>query len=178
MEVANARLVLNKVGSDVPLLNITPAEAMLLHILHGVNNGGNTFGEEFAKIQLIGSAKVETGKQIPDQVKPAIPAKPAVGQPGQPSYQPAVAAVPEEVLTTKPELRDRTDVEELNRLRKKYNQARNKENKPIIDSVWPDRFNPKLPQTFKDINWKEVGSSGIEVADVNYATGGLAQKTL
>jgi hypothetical protein len=170
MEVANVRLVLNKVGSDVPLKDVTPAEAMLLHILHGASNGGKTFGEEFTKIEVIGTAKVET--QVPDEVQKA---KPAVGEVGKPGYQPAV---PEKVLTTKPGLRDRSDVEELNRLRKKYAQARNKENKPIIDSVWPDRFNPKLPQTFKDINWGEVGSSGIEVADVNYATGGLAQKTL
>jgi hypothetical protein len=149
MEIANARLRLNKVGSDVPLVNITPAEAMFLHIIHGPSNGGSTFGEEFEKLTVVGTAKV--------QVSPAV--------------------VDEDGKITKPAvLRDRTDAEELRRLTAKYSGARTKDNKPIIDGIWPDKFSPKLPQTFKDIKWMEVSAnaSGVELAAVNYATGGLA----
>ena len=37
--------------------DITPAEAVLLHLLHQANNGGSSFGEEFDKITDIGVAK-------------------------------------------------------------------------------------------------------------------------
>lgn len=163
MEVANVRLRLNKVGSDVPINDVTPAEAMLLHILHGGQNGGLSFGEEFEKITITGTAKV-----VKD-----IPAQPAKGEVGKAGYVAAKAA-------HKDALVDRTDAEELARLRKKYGGARDKGNKAIIDSVWPDKFNPKLPQKFSDINWQEVGSAaaGLEVAATNYATGGLAQTSL
>jgi hypothetical protein len=138
MEIANVRVRLNKVGSDVPLKDVTPAEAMFLHILHGPSNGGLSFGEEFRHIEVVGKALVvENGKS-----------------------------------------RDRTDAEELRRLSAKYGQARDKDNKPILNSVWPDRLNPKLPATFKEIKWLEVGSLGIETAAVNYATGALATPTL
>lgn len=140
MEVANVRLRLNKVGSDVPLEGVTPAEAMLLHILHGPSNGGLTFGEDFNKITVVGTAKVKEGEK----------------------------------------LRDRTDVEELRRLRGKYGSARDKQGKPLIEIVWPDRNNPKLPATFKEIKWADVAAdnAGIDAAPVNYATGGLAKTSL
>ena len=173
MEVANVRLRLNKVGSDVPLKDVTPAEAMFQHIIHGPQNGGMTFGEEFEKINIIGTAKVDTGetKKVID-VK-AVEAKPAMGD------KPAVVGV-EEVSHQEPVLRDRTDAEELKRLGAKYNGARTKDNKPIIDTVWPDKFNPKLPQKFSDLKWQEIGSTavGIDLAPLNYATGGLAKTTL
>ncbi len=138
MEVANVRCRLNKVGSDVPINDVTPAEAMLLHVLHGPANGGSTFGEEMDKIDIKGTAKVNEGGK----------------------------------------LRDRTDAEEYRRLAGKYNGARDKTNKLIIESVWPDRFNPKLPQKFSDVKWQEVASAGLETAAVNYATGGLASSVV
>ena len=131
MEIANVRVRLSKDGSDVPKNDVTPAEAMFLHILHQANNGGLTFGDEFKHIKVIGQAMVQEGEK----------------------------------------LRPRTDAEELRRLANKYNQARNKKNEPIINEVWPDKFNPKLPQTFKDIPWATASASGIEPAAVNYATG-------
>ena len=247
MEIANVRLRLNKIGSDVPLKDVTPAEAMFLHILHGPYNGGLTFGEEFSKIDIVGTAKVATGKTkrvivqeavpekivkgvmlkpaveaqiVPgDVIKPAepekrVPGKPAQGTPGTPGF---VAATPDVVTPAQPEQRapgyqiaaqpaqyapdqiipavdavvkdepilvDRTDVQELNRLRGKYSGARTKENKPIINEIWTDRLNPKLPQKFSDINWTEVAqaTAGVETAPVNYvtdsnyaSTGGIVQ---
>lgn len=249
MEIANARLRLNKLGSDVPLKDVTPAEAVFLHILHGPYNGGLTFGEEFSKIEVVGTAKVATGKtkkvvvkEATEQkivkgamVKPAVleqivpgdvikeavpekktPGKPAVGVPGTPGYQPGTLDVitlaqPEQrapgykiaaqdavyaldtiipaepaVVKEEPILVDRTDRQELLRLRAKYNGARTKENKPIIDEIWPNRLDPKFPQTFAEINWTEYAqaTAGIETAPVNYvtdanyaSTGGIA-KTL
>ena len=175
MQIANARVRLNKVGSDVPVKNLTPAEAMFLHILHGPYNGGLTFGEEFAKIEVVGEAMVQ-GTIVK---KPAVTAKPAVAQvgiPGQPGFmaaQPAVAAVP---AVTEEGLRPRTAAEELRRLAAKYAGARNKKNEPIINEVWPDKLNPKLPETFAEIPWTEVSQTGIETAPLNYATGGVASK--
>lgn len=139
MEVANARMRLNKVGSDVPITDMTPAEAMLLHILHGPSNGGLSFGEEFEKITVTGTAKVKDDKGV---------------------------------------LRDRTDVEELKRLRAKYGGARDKTNKSIIDSIWPNKLQPNLPKTFKEIKWTEVADAGFETASINYATGALSTPSL
>jgi len=138
---------LNKVGSDTPVKDITPAEAMLLHILHGTQNGGMTFGKEFEDIKIHGTAMVDTGKKD---------------------------------AANKPVLRSRTDAEELRRLGAKYNGARDKTNKPIIDTVWPDKLNPKLPQTFKEIEWADVAgaAAGVETAAINYATGALATAAL
>ena len=103
MEVANVRLVLNKVGSDVPLKDVTPAQAMFLHILHGPHNGGKTFGEDMNKIEIVGTAMVKD--QLPDKTEPA---KAAVGEPGKPGF---VVAVPAKVVSTKDGLRPRTDAE-------------------------------------------------------------------
>ncbi len=139
MEIANCRLRLNKVGSDVPLTDVTPAEAMFLHILHGPSNGGLSFGEEFNHIKVVGAAKVKNADGT---------------------------------------LRDRTPAEEYRRLAGKYSGARDKTNKPIIETIWPDRLNPKMPNTFKEVQWQEVASAGIETAAVNYATGGLASSVV
>jgi hypothetical protein len=41
-------------------------------------------------------------------------------------------------------------------------------------------LNPKLPKTFKEIDWQATGSvtEGVETAAVNYATGALATSAL
>jgi hypothetical protein len=141
MEVANVRLVLNKLGDDVPLKDVTPAECAFLHIVHGIANGGKTFGEDMDKIEVIGTAKV----------------KEASGK-----------------------LRDRTDVEELIRLGSKYSGARQKDGTLIIDKVWPNKLDPKLPQKFSDIQWQQVtaATQGIVQAPLNYATGAIATPAL
>lgn len=98
MEIANARLRLNKFGSDVPVKDMTPAEALVLHVLHQANNGGSTFGEEFEKIDIKGEAQTVTG-MTDGKVIPAVPAQPAIeGRPaiaGKPAvaYKPAVEPV-------------------------------------------------------------------------------------
>lgn len=171
MQVANVRLRLTKTGSDVPLRDVTPAEAMLLHILHGPSNGGSTFGERQEKIEIVGEALVAT--DVPDKVEPDKTIA-AVGKVGEANYKPA-QVVKGKVLSYKKGTRSRTDAEELARLRAKYVMAKDKNLKPIIDIVWPDRFNPKLPQKFDEIDWKQASSSGIETAALNYVTGGLPQ---
>ncbi len=75
MEVAKGRVTLNKYGSDVPIADLTPAEAVLLHVLHGPANGGRTFGDEFNKIEVIGIAKIATGKTKKTVIQEAIPEK-------------------------------------------------------------------------------------------------------
>lgn len=227
MEIANVRVRLNKDGSDVPVKDVTPAEAMFLHILHGANCNGQTYGEDFSKIEVVGTAMIDTGTRkkvvtkeavaqavqkgklvTPAQPERLIPgkvvteAKSAVGQPGTPGFVPAVAEVreptikvlavpavyePDTIIAAQPEefrlepvLRERTDAEELSRLVKKYNGAKNKQNKPIILEVWTDRLNPKLPQKFSDINWKQVNEmfGNLEPVALNYATGSPAQTAL
>jgi hypothetical protein len=169
MQVANVRLRLNKVGSDVPIKNVTPAEAQVLHVLHQANNGGSTFGEEFDKIEIIGEALVQTGI-TPEQVIPAVPAQPAVGEVGKPNYKPAVEAKVEQVIPAKPITRPRTAKEELQRLTRKYGHCVNKKGDRIVKLIWPES-DPKLPQKFSDIDWKNVGAENVEVASLNYATG-------
>lgn len=149
MQTANARLRLNKVGSDVPITGLTPAEALVLHILHQGNNGGSTFGEEFEKIT--------DKKECVVVLEPAVP---AVGEVGKPGYVPAKAAV----------TRPRTDVEELRRLTAKYGANVNKKGDKIIKLIWPG-MDVKLPQTFDQLDWKNLQYDGVEVAPVNYATG-------
>jgi hypothetical protein len=63
MEVATIRLRLNKVGSDIPLTNVTPAEAMMLHVLHQGNNGGSTFGEDMDKIKVTGESELTDAQE-------------------------------------------------------------------------------------------------------------------
>jgi hypothetical protein len=171
MQVANVRLRLSKTGNDVPLKDVTPAEAMLLHILHGPFNGGSSFGEKQEKIEVVGEALV--GADVPDKVEPDRNIA-AVGKPGEANYQ-AARVEKGKVLSTKKGTRARTDAEELARLRAKYSMAKDKTLTPIVDKVWPDKFNPKLPQKFEDIDWKQASSSGIETANLNYVTGGLPQ---
>lgn len=64
MELANGRLRLNKLGSDVPVTNITPAEALVLHIVHQGNNGGSTFGEDFDKITVVSDVKRSDNDEV------------------------------------------------------------------------------------------------------------------
>lgn len=176
MQIANARLRLNKFGSDVPMSDMTPAEAVVLHVLHQANNGGSTFGEEFEKISILtGEATTQTG-MTEEQVIPAVEAvaaKPAVGEVGKPEYVAAVAATPakpEQIIPAKPILRARTDLEELKRLTAKYGRNVNKKGDRIVKLIWPE-MNPKLPAKFSDIDYKNLGFDGIEVGTINYATG-------
>lgn len=243
MEIANVRVKLEKVGSDVEVKDATPAEVMFLHILHSPRNGGESFGRNNDQVNINGTAMIDTGQRkkivtkaaVPEQIQkgklvseaqpqqivpgaliaPAVPEHkvpgvPAKGTPGKPDYvtpiletlvkaQPeqrgpgyliqAVPAVygPDMVIPMQPEefkmepiLRPRTDAEELARLVRKYNQARDKQNKPIINSVWPDRLNPNLPQKFSDINWTQVNEmfGGLQPEALNYATGSIARTTL
>ena len=187
MQIANVRLRLNKVGSDVPVLGCTPAEALLLHVLHQANNGGSTFGEEFEKISITGEAQTVIGQE-PEKVIPAVEAvpavpaqaaKPAVGVVGQPNYQPPVSAVaavpgvpaqPEQVIPAKDITRARTNTEELRRLTGKYGSNVNKRGDRILKLIWPG-LDATLPQNFSDLDWKNIQYDGTEVAALNYVTG-------
>lgn len=145
MEIANIRLRLAKVGNDVPVIGVTPFEAVLLHVLHGANNGGSSYGDKMDAIEL--------GKE---------PAKtlvtPAEGEKGKPGYKEAT-------------YRDRTNIEEYNRLKVKYGSVVNKKGDKIVGLVWAGLAqNP--PQKFSDIKWSDVQFDGVEVAPLNYATGG------
>lgn len=122
MEVGNCRLIMEKVGNDVPLFNVTPAECQFLHIIHNSRNGGKTFGEKMDNIEVIGTAMVDTGQRekvitkeaIPTQtirgkvIKDAIPeqlikGKPPVGKVGDPNYQ---AAIPDTRIPAQPEQKE------------------------------------------------------------------------
>ena len=186
MEIANVRLRLTKVGSDVPIQGVTPAEAMLLHILHGPSNGGLSFGEEFKNITVVGTAKVQVKAAIPEEREEDF-TTPATAEQRIPGSKPGEA---DKIIPAKPPqlvrgkvlkpavpavLRDRTNAEERKRLAQKY-QARNKDNKPIIDEVWPDKISPNLPQTFDKIPWAAASGANIEAIPVNYVTGSVDSK--
>jgi hypothetical protein len=188
MEVANVRLRLEKIGSDVPVNEVTPAEAMFLHILHNDRNGGLSFGDEFQHIKVIGSAKVVVTPAVPEEREPDVltPELPAVGNPGSKGYRPAQPAIRTQgkIITPAQDavLRDRTDEEELDRLAMKYNTARDKSNEPLINKVWPDPNNVKLPQTFKELQWDKIVQRANRVGAIqvklNYATGAIATTAL
>jgi len=192
MEDANVRVVLNKFGSDVPMTDVTPAEAILLHTLHGPHNGGRTFGDEFRNIKVVGVAKISSGKTESKQVAPAIAEQSheevvtlAAGIVGQQGYKPAVTKkvidreeVPA-VFADFPVLVDRTPAQELARLRAKYAQAKNSKGELIVGTLWADRMNPKMPEKFSDINWAEIGELSsapeLQAASINYVTGSLVR---
>ena len=169
MQTGTARLRLNKVGSDVPVVGITPAEALLLHVLHQGNNGGSTYGDKMDSIEVTGEATVVTGYTEPVAAvegRPAIPAK----NENTPQYVPPVPevkAVPAQ--PAKPITRPRTDAEEYKRLNAKYGRIVNKKGDKILKAIWPE-LSPKLPQKFSELDWKEIQFDG-ETADINLATG-------
>lgn len=129
MEKATVRIRLNKVGSDVPKVGVTPAEATILHILHQANNGGSTFGEDMDKIYV---NKDKDGKVIDYKIDHAV---------------------------------------ELNRLTALYGHVITKKGEPILNLVFPDRMNPKLPEKFSDLNWANIQFDGSKIASVNMVTG-------
>ena len=129
MEKATVRVRLNKVGSDVPKVGVTPAEAMILHVLHQANNGGSTFGEDMDKIYM---DKDKDGKVIDYKVDHAA---------------------------------------ELNRLTALYGGVVTKKGEPILNLVFPDRMNPKLPEKFSDLKWANIQFDGSKIASVNMVTG-------
>lgn len=129
MQKATVRVRLNKVGSDVPLTGVTPAEAMVLHIFHQSNNGGSTFGEDMDKIYV---DKDKEGKEIDYKIDHAV---------------------------------------ELNRLFSKYGRIGDKKGNPILNVIFPDKMNPKLPEKYSDLKWANIQFDGSQIAAVNIATG-------
>lgn len=139
MEQATVRVRLNKVGDDVPVLGVTPAEALLLHLLHQNNNGGKTFGDKMHEKDAELEIKVDKKPAMTDD-------------------QP------------------RNDVQEYRRLVGKYGALINKNGVKIINMVWPDKLNPKLPQKFSELPWAQIQYDGTEVSAINYITGTPVQK--
>lgn len=153
MEIANVRVRLDKVGSDVPVMGCTPAEAIVLHIIHQNNNGGSTFGEEMDKIDILpGEA---------EDVETLIPA--------ERDEKGNVTKAEERIM------KPRTDVSELNRLKRKYGGLTNKKGDKVLNLIFPDKMNPRLPEKFSDLKWRELAFDGTEVASSDFGTsGGLA----
>lgn len=48
---------MNKQGDDVAIVDCTPAEAVVLHVLHQNNNGGRTFHDDMAKWTAAGTSQ-------------------------------------------------------------------------------------------------------------------------
>lgn len=150
MEVANVRVRLDKLGSDVPKTGVTPAEALVLHVLHQANNGGSTFGEDMAKIEVL-DGEAET----------VVVVEEAKGRPYSKEFVPAETRA-----------HRRTNVEEFRRLASKYGSLTNKKGDKILTLIFPDRLNPKLPEKFSDLNWKEIQFNGLEMGSFDYGTSG------
>jgi hypothetical protein len=152
MEIADVRVRLDKLGSDVPKSGVTPAEALILHVIHQANNGGSTFGEEMDKIKVTGEAET------------TVITTPEEGYSWQENYTPAVT-----------KSHPRTNVEELKRLQSRYGGLKNKKGDTILSLIWPDKLHPQLPQRFEDIVWKDIQFDGLEVGAVDLASGGQLQ---
>lgn len=147
MQQANARLKISRF-TDVPVTGLTPAEQVVLHIIHSANVGE----EPIFDIKPDGEAQVEAGRED---------AVPAVGKPGDDDYEPAV---PEKV-----ECRPRTNAEELRRLRSKYGALTNKKGDKIIKLIWPG-MDAALPQKFEDVKLKELQFDGTDVGTTDFGT--------
>jgi hypothetical protein len=111
MQIANVRLRLNELGSDVALEDITPAEAALLNTDHATNAKGEAIHDI-----------VVTGEVT------------------------------------------RSNEAEINRLREKYVNAKDRKGEPLAEKLYPGK-NPTLPQTFKDAGFAvEAKPSAASVA--------------
>ena len=179
MQVANVRLRLNKNGSDIPLFNVTPAEAVILHVLHQGNNGGMTFGEQFEKIEVLPNPAfdrvevIEEEKIVPGSPEvPGTPSQEVVGTPDKPGYKPFVPgkafipATPDKTIPAVTKPIPRTNAEEIARLRAKYGFNVTKKGDQILEKIYPG-LDPTLPQTFKEIKWQGVQFNGNEIAPLN-----------
>jgi len=72
MEQANIRVRLNKQGDDVPIVGCTPAEAVVLHVLHQNNNGGRTFADDIKNWEVKDVTEAKTVVTPADGKKPAV----------------------------------------------------------------------------------------------------------
>src|SRR5437762_11894773 len=96
MQLANARVKIHEVGSDVAVFNITPAEALLIN----KDQEANAKGQAVTGLTIIGEE-------------------------------------------------ERSNRDEVARLKAKYANATNKERKLWVDVLFPGE-NPNLPKTFKE----------------------------
>jgi hypothetical protein len=60
---------------------------------------------------------------------------------------------------------------ELNRLTALYGNVITKKGEPILNLVFSDRMNPKLPEKFSDLKWANIQFDGSKIASVNMVTG-------
>ena len=151
MQVGNARLKISRF-TDVPVAGITPAELVILHIIHNANVG------EDPVVNIIVEGEAQ-------QVVERTPAVVAVGKPGDEDYEPAS---PEKVVT-----RPRTNAEELRRLRGKYGALANKKGDKIVKLIWPGT-DANLPQKFEDVKTNELQYDGTDVGTTDFGTSGGA----
>lgn len=152
MQEASYTLRLSKFQS-LPKTGLTPAELVLLHVLHSANVGEDPVID------------IKVAEQEASTVVSRTEAIPAIGVEGEAGYE---AAFPEKVET-----RPRTAVEELRRLRSKYGHLRNKKGDNLLKLLWPG-LDAKLPQKFEDVKTAELQYDGVEVGTTDFGTSGGA----
>lgn len=121
MQIANIRLVLNAEGTDVQRKNVTPAEATLLRTMFE----GLVRSNPVTLIEIVKGGNDE-------------PAQAAV----------IVSRDHEDLNNSKKfKLRPRTNIDEIRRLKNKYDAK-------FVEKLFPG-VNPSLPATFEDAGFEE-----------------------
>jgi len=151
MNTIKCGLKLNEYHTGVDV-GITPAEALVLNAIHypGVNDNS-----EKPQFPVIISPVADGVALTEDQ--PSVPAEEQKLNPLTGKLVPAVAAIPAKT-------HERTDAEELARLKRRYTQTLDGDpKKHIVTQLFPG-ISPKLPATFREIglNVDEPEKAGKE----------------
>ena len=148
MEVASARLWLNR-GHDVPINGLTPAELILLHVLHKDNVGGDVITD----LKVTGKAEdVDPNQSDPEPILDKD-GKPVMNYLNKPTFKepPKVA---------------RTVLGEVRRLKSKYGKLVNKKGDSIISTLYPGATAPQgVPLTFAEVKLNELNYEDVQPGD-------------
>lgn len=175
MEQCNAFCRLDKFGSNIMIKGLTPAQAIVLHVLHQANAGGNVF-------DLTNDGKADFGK-ISDavvQVEPSKEQKLVIGahvKKGKvvqaadvaksiPEIREADEQIPEttETKVIPGKTRLRTEAEEMGRLRALYGGLSNKKGAKLLPLIFGSGMNVKLPQKFSELDFTKIAYDGLDVS--------------
>lgn len=178
MQMCNTFCRLDKFGTNIQKIGLTPAEAVVLHVLHQTNAGGNVFD-----ITKDGKPDFSDITEATVVSKPAVVKSVVVGahtikgkvleaaNPAQhkPEVREQDEVIPEhiEVRTVTPAVtRSRTDAEEMERLRSKYGGLVNKKGAKLLPLIFGSGLNVKLYQKFDEINFAKIQFDGIDASGI------------
>lgn len=169
---------LDKFGSNVPIKGLTPAEAIVQQVLHGSNAGGTAFEEikngkpdfkDITTAQVVVTPAVVKNVIIAAHTKKGQVLKPADPTKGTPEERIQDEEIPQTIesrVITTAVMRDRTEAEELQRLRAKYGGLTNKKSTNLLGLIFGTGMSVKLPQKFSELDFNKISYNGLDVSTV------------